>query len=164
MMRKTACLGVAAIATCLLAACTHGVPVPSDTASTAGPEAVVAVCADARTMLATVGPLLQRMDRGTESRSAWHQDILEVNALSRQLYKDVAPFSGTKDASVFRVSAGLVADLFPLVAEEPGVRSDPSNVPKEIVDQVRVDLAALQDMISNGSLPCPPGGPSPSSP
>jgi hypothetical protein len=164
VVRKTVRVGVAAIAICLLAACTHGVPTPSDTATTAGPEAVVAVCEDARAMLATVGPLLQRMGRGTESRSAWHQDILEVNALSRQLYKDVAPFSGTKDAAVFRVSAGLVADLFPLVAEEPGVRADPSNVPKEIVDQVRVDLAALEDMISNGSLPCPPDEPSPRSP
>jgi hypothetical protein len=115
-------------------------------------------------MLDTVGPLLNRLDRGTEPQSQWPQDVLRVNQLSRALYRDVAPFASAKDSPVFRIAAGLVADLFPLVSEEPGVRPDPNNVPKQIVDQVRTDLAALRGAITDGTLPCPPGGESPRTP
>lgn len=115
-------------------------------------------------MLDMVGPLLNRLDRGTEPQAQWPQDVLRVNQLSRALYRDVAPFARVKDSPVFRISAGLVADLFPLVSEEPGVRADPNNIPKQIVDQVRKDLTALREEITGGTLPCPPGGESPRSP
>jgi hypothetical protein len=146
----------AVILALLLGACTH--EATSAGPSSPGPGAVAAVCRDVRDITELVVPLLDRMDAGTEDPADFQEDGLRVNEVARRLYRDVAPFARRDGGRLFAAAAGLVADLYPLLNDESGPRTEPSKVDEPTREAVRTDVAALGQAAENMACPSPAGG------
>jgi hypothetical protein len=122
---------------------------------------VATLCRDVEAIVGTLDPLLDRLDDRTEDAARFTADALRVDQQSRQLYRDTAPFANPAGRAVFRLTAGLVADLSSLVFQEFGPRTDPRTVPRTTIEKVRTDLDGLRAAMSNGVLACGGATPSP---
>jgi hypothetical protein len=118
---------------------------------------VALLCTDLQAIADLVEPMLDRMDQGTEATARFQQEVLQVNVLSRRLYREAAPFARQAGTPVFGLVSGLVADLSHVVYGELGVHTTPQDVPPGVAGKVRQDLAALRQAVADGVLPCSGG-------
>ena len=153
-LAATLALGLAA------AACTHAPAGASGGPSTGGgsPPPASAMCADWASVQQLVPPMLERIDAGTETPARLAEDELLVDALARQLNRDVAPFANPAGARVFSLFTGLAADLFHSIYGEPGLYSSVDQIQPVALERTKADLRDLRSAIADGTLPCPAGG------
>jgi hypothetical protein len=162
-------LSFAVLAALALASCTSSgrstdtsspsAPSQSSTPSTAPTDltdATKAVCIDVATINLEVPPFLARLEEGTESKTKFIDDAVNVNDLAIQLYEDAAAFADSQP-HVFEVMNELSSALFDVVVGED-LLTNPSDVLPETIPVATAAIDQVEREIQGGLITCPASG------